>query len=131
MAMLLYPNESYKITGCFLEVYNHLGCGFLEAVYQEALEMEFALAGVPYKREVRLPIEYKGKQLQKLYFADFVCYDKIIVELKAVSEILDVHKSQVKNYLKAAGYELGIIANFGASSLETSRVCNSSNVLYK
>lgn len=131
MALILYPEESYKIIGCLLEVYNHLGCGFLEAVYQEALELEFALAKIPFKREVSLAIEYKGRQLQKLYFADFVCYDKIIVELKAVSEILDVHKMQVKNYLKATGYELGIIANFGTTSLETYRVCNSNNILYK
>ena len=129
--MLLYPKESYDITGCLLNVYNHLGCGFLEAVYQEALEIEFKSAGIPFRREVRLPIYYKGIMLQKEYYADFTCFDKIIVELKAVSAITDVHKSQVLNYLKAAGYELGIIANFGPTSLETKRVCNSNNLLYK
>jgi GxxExxY protein len=131
MAMLIYPKESYIINGCFLSVYNHLGCGFLEAVYQEALEIEFKAAGIPYKREVRLPIYYRGVLLQKEYYADFICYDKNIIELKAVSAIADIHKSQVLNYLKATGYELGIIANFGAPSLETKRVCNSNNLLYK
>jgi len=129
MSTLIYPKESYDIHGCFLNVYNHLGCGFLEAVYQEALEMEFKLAGIPYKREVRLPIYYRGVLLKKEYFADFTCFDKIIVELKAVSAIADIHKSQVKNYLKATGYQLGIIVNFGNSSLETARVCNSNNLL--
>ena len=129
--MLLYPKESYDITGCLLNVYNHLGCGFLEAVYQEALEIEFKSAGIPYRREVRLPIYYRGILLQKEYYADFICFDKIIVELKAVSAIADIHKSQVLNYLKATGYELGIIANFGAASLETKRVCNSNNLSYK
>lgn len=131
MTNLLYPKESYDITGCMLNVYNSLGCGFLEAVYQEALEIEFKSAGIPYKREVCLPIYYKGILLQKEYFADFLCYDKIIVELKAVSAIADIHKSQVLNYLKATGYKLGIIVNFGAASLETKRVCNSNNLLYK
>ena len=131
MALLIYPQESYAINGCLLKVYNGLGCGFLEAVYQEALELEFASAGIPYRREVRLPIYYNGILLKKEYYADFVCYDKIILELKAVSELTKVHKSQVKNYLKASGYQLGILANFGNASLETARICNSNNLLYK
>ena len=129
--MLLYPKESYDITGCFMKVFNQLGTGFLEAVYQEALELEFRSAGIPYKREVPLRINYNGVILKKEYFADFVCYDKIIVELKAVSEISNIHKVQVKNYLKATGFELGLIANFGNISLETARVCNSNYLLYK
>ena len=131
MALLIYPQESYAINGCLLKVYNGLGCGFLEAVYQEALELEFASAGIPYRREVRLPIYYNGILLKKEYYADFVCYDKIILELKAVSELTKVHKSQVKNYLKASGYQLGILANFGNASLETARICNSNYMLYK
>ena len=131
MPPLLYPEESYSIMGCFLNVHNVLGCGFLEPVYQEALEIELKSAGIPYKREVLVPIHYKGILLQKSYYADFICYDKIIVELKAVSEIAAIHKMQVKNYLKATGYELGLIANFGSASLETARVCNSKNLLYK
>ena len=93
--------------------------------------MEFKSAGIPYKREVPLRINYNGVILKKEYFADFVCYDKIIVELKAVSEISNIHKVQVKNYLKATGFELGLIANFGNISLETARVCNSNYLLYK
>ena len=135
MSLLLYPKESYDITGCLLKVYNGLGSGFLEAVYQEALELEFRSAGIPYKREVPLQIQYNGVLLKKQYFADFVCYDKIIVELKAVSQIADIHKvqvkNQVKNYLKATGFQLGLIANFGNVSLETARVCNSNNLLLK
>lgn len=127
--MLLYPKESYDITGCFMNVYNGLGSGFLEAVYQEALELEFKAAGIPYKREVPLRIRYNGVILNKEYIADFVCYDKIIVELKAVSQIAKIHKVQVKNYLKATGFQLGLIANFGNISLETARVCNSNDLL--
>ncbi len=127
--MLLYPKESYDITGCFMNVYNGLGSGFLEAVYQEALELEFKAAGIPYKREVPLRIRYNGVTLNKEYIADFVCYDKIIVELKAVSQIAKIHKVQVKNYLKATGFQLGLIANFGNISLETARVCNSNDLL--
>jgi GxxExxY protein len=129
--MLIYPKESYDITGCLMEVHRELGCGFLEAVYQEALAIEFKKAGIPFKREVPLQINYKGVTLTKEYVADFVCYNKIIIELKAVSQIADIHKSQVKNYLKVTGYRLGILANFGSTSLETARVCNSNNLLEK
>ncbi len=114
-----------------MTVHRELGCGFLEAVYQEALAREFAETGIPFKREESLKIYYKGTPLEKEYIADFVCYGKIIVELKAVSQINNMHKCQVRNYLKATGYELGIIANFGEMSLETVRVCNSNNLLCK
>ena len=93
--------------------------------------MEFISAGIPYKREVPLHIQYNGVTLKKEYIADFVCYEKIIVELKAVSQLADIHKVQVKNYLKATGFQLGLIANFGNVSLETARVCNSNNLLLK
>ena len=112
-----------------MNVFIGLGSGFLEAVYQEALELEFKAAGIPYKREVPLRIRYNGVTLNKEYIADFVCYDKIIVELKAVSQIAKIHKVQVKNYLKATGFQLGLIANFGNISLETARVCNSNDLL--
>ena len=131
MAFLLYPNDSYKINGCMMEVHKELGSGFLEQVYQEALEREFKETGVPYKREVRLRIKYKGEFLQKEYIADFICYDKIIVELKTVSQITEAHKCQVLNYLKATGFQLGIIGNFANKSLETARVVNSYNLQYK
>ena len=107
-----------------MKVHSELGCGFLEKVYQEALEREFIDEGIPYKREVNLKIFYRGVPLQQEYIADFVCYDKIIVELKAISKITDIEKAQVINYLKATGYELGILANFGETSLKTERLCN-------
>jgi len=110
---LLYSEESYKINGAALKVYNTLGPGFLEAVYQEALEIEFKLQGIPYEREKVLRISYNGVELKQSYVADFVCFDKIIVELKAVGQLEATHKNQVYNYLKATGFELGILYNFG------------------
>lgn len=109
-----------------MDVYNQLGHGFLEAVYQEALEKEFVIRGIPYEREKELTISYKGEVLKQRYKADFVCYGKVIVELKAVSEINDTHRSQVYNYLHATGYRLGLLLNFGYSDgLERERiVCN-------
>ena len=122
--MVIYPSESYKITGCMMKVHRELGCGFLEKVYQEALECEFIAEGIPYQREVSLKIFYRGVPLQQEYIADFVCYEKIIVELKAISKLSDAEKAQVINYLKATGYELGILANFGETSLKTERFVN-------
>ena len=122
--MIIYPNESYRIIGCMMKVHRELGCGFLEKVYQEALEREFIAEEIPFQREVSLKIFYRGVPLQQEYIADFVCYDKIIVELKAISKLSDVEKAQVINYLKATGYELGILANFGETSLKTERFCN-------
>ena len=125
--MIIYPSESYKIIGCMMKVHREFGCGFLEKVYQEALESEFIAEGIPFQREANLKIYYKGVPLQQEYIADFVCYDKIIVELKAISKLSDVEKAQVINYLKATGYELGILANFGETSLKTERFCNIKN----
>ena len=100
-----------------------MGHGFLEAVYQEALEKEFLLRSIPFEREKLLTISYKGENLKQAYKADFVCYGKIIVELKAVSELTDAHRSQVYNYLHATGYRLGMILNFGFSKgLERERI---------
>ena len=110
---MVYQNESYAIRGAAIKVYNTLGCGFLEAVYQEALEIEFVKRGIPYEREKELRIVYDGVVLNKTYIADFVCYDKIIVELKAVKELDDSYRSQVFNYLKATGFKLGLLINFG------------------
>ena len=125
--MIIYPSESYKIIGCMMKVHRELGCGFLEKVYQEALKREFIAEGIPFQKEANLKIYYKGVPLQQEYIADFVCYDKIIVELKAISKLSDVEKAQVINYLKATGYELGILANFGETSLKTERFCNIKN----
>ena len=120
---LIYSGESYAINGAAMEVYNQLGHGFLEAVYQEALEKEFLLRSIPFEREKLLTISYKGENLKQAYKADFVCYGKIIVELKAVSELTDAHRSQVYNYLHATGYRLGMIFNFGCfKGLERERI---------
>ena len=121
--MIVHKEESYKIVGAAFKVYNILGSGFLEAVYQEALEIEFKRQGIPYEREKELKIQYDGIELKQTYKADFVCYGKIIVELKAVSALDDAHRSQVYNYLHATGYRLGLLLNFGCSDeLEKERI---------
>ena len=119
---VLYKDESYKIVGAAINVHSLLGCGFLEPVYQEALQIEFDLLQIPCQREVALPIFYKGRRLEKDYVADFVCYGKIIVELKALSALASEHKAQVINYLKATGFELGLLINFGTARLVTERI---------
>ncbi len=111
--MLHHNQESYAINGAAMQVYNTLGIGFLEAVYQEALAIEFAKRDIPFEREKELKIYYDGKQLQTTYRADFVCYGDIIVELKAVAELDNSHRSQVYNYLKATGFKLALLYNFG------------------
>ena len=121
--MILFKDESYKILGTAFKVYNTLGPGFLEAVYQEALEIEFQRQGIPFAREKELKIQYDGVELKQTYKADFVCYGKIIVELKAVSALDDAHRSQVYNYLHATGFQLGLLLNFGCSEeLEKERI---------
>ena len=121
--MLLYSELSYAINGAAFNVYNKLGHGFLETVYQEALEIEFQRRNIPYEREKELKIVYDGVELKQTYKADFVCYGKVIVELKAVSELNDAHRSQVYNYLHATGYKLGLLYNFGCyGELEKERI---------
>lgn len=110
---MIFADESFSINGAAFKVYKTLGHGFLEAVYQEALELEFQKRGIPYEREKELKILYEGVVLKQTYKADFVCYGNIIVELKAVAELDDAHRSQVYNYLKATGYKLGLLYNFG------------------
>ncbi len=105
-----------------MEVHSELGPGFLEAIYQEAMEIEFQSQQIPFERERRLRIYYKGIELNKEYVADFICYDQIIIEIKAVSELNTEHQSQLLNYLKATGKNLGILINFGAKSLEYKRM---------
>ncbi len=120
--LILYKNESYDIIGAAMEVHRIIGCGFTEPVYQEALELEFDLRGIPYEREKTFRVTYKGQLLDKEFRADFVCYDSIIVELKAVTDFTDEHYAQVYNYLKASGLSLGLLINFGKKSLEHKRV---------
>ena len=119
---LLYENESYKIIGAAMEVHRELGPGFLEAVYQEALAIEFEKQGIPFVREPKLMVSYKGVQLSKYYEADFICYEKIIVETKATKQLTGSDESQVINYLKATGLKLGLLFNFGAESLEYKQI---------
>jgi GxxExxY protein len=119
---LLYKDEVYAIIGAAMTVHNELGSGFLEAVYQEALEKEFALQNIPSKKESLLQIYYKNQLLSKYYIADFLCYDKIIVEVKALSKLTVDHYAQTLNYLKASGLELGVLINFGQSKLEYKRI---------
>lgn len=111
---LIYEEESYRIMGACFEVYRIRGRGFLEAVYQECLEMEFADRGIPFVSQQRLPIFYKGRTLGQFYKADFVCYGKIIVEVKAVARLIDEHRAQAINYLRATDMKLGLLVNFCA-----------------
>ncbi len=110
---IYYKSESYKITGAAMRVYNILGPGFAEAVYQEALELEFQRQSIPYEREKEIEIYYDGVKLKKTYQPDFLCYNSIVVELKAVGELDDANRAQVYNYLKATRMKLGLLINFG------------------
>ena len=110
---ILYKEESYKIVGACFEVCREKGCGFLEPVYQECMEIELRLQGISYVPKKSLALEYKGCPLRSTYEPDFICYDKIVLELKAVTELTDEHRAQVQNYLKATGLKLGLLVNFG------------------
>ena len=111
---IIYKEESYKIQGAIFEVYREMGCGFLEAVYQECLEMELRNKGISFTAQKELKLNYKGEELQQTYKPDFICYGHIIIEIKAVKEIAPEHKAQVINYLKATGIKLALLVNFGA-----------------
>lgn len=125
---ILFPDESYQIIGAAMEVHKVIGCGFTEPLYQEALEQELKLREIPFEREKTFSVNYKGVTLSKDFRADFVCYDNIIVELKALSDISDTHISQVYNYLKASNLQLGILINFGKPSLEYERILMSNKL---
>ncbi|WP_075590625.1 GxxExxY protein [Labilibacter marinus] len=121
---LLFKNESYRIIGAAMEVHKELKNGFLEPVYQEALEKELKLQNIPFERESLIHIYYKGEKLDKYYKADFVCYNEIIIELKALSDLTSAHESQLINYLKATNKKLGVLINFGKTSLQYKRIIN-------
>jgi len=114
--------RTYKIIGAAIEVHKELGCGFLEAVYQEALGKEFAYQAIPFKPQPIIQIVYKGKPLDKTYQPDFVCYDEVIVEIKAISNLSGVEEAQLINYLKATELKVGLLINFGSKSLEHKRL---------
>ena len=117
--------RTYKIIGAAMEVHKVLGNGFLEAVYQEALAVEFGLRGIPYKKEVDIPIYYKGNRLDTSYRADFICYEiAVIVEIKAISSLTKRERAQIINYLNATNIEVGLLFNFGSQSLEFERFVN-------
>ena len=113
--------RSYAIIGAAMEVHKGLGCGFLEAVYQQALSLEFQFRRIPFQREVDLPIRYKGTALDATYRVYFICYDAVIVELKALSRLSGPEEAQVINYLKAKGGGVGRLLNFGTDSLTYKR----------
>ena len=122
MADIILKEESYKIVGACMEVHKELGMGFKEAVYKDALELEFNACKIPFRRETPYVIRYKGKTLPRKYFADFIVFNSIILEVKATQVIIDPFVYQTINYLKASGIKLGIIANFGSKSLTYKRV---------
>ncbi|MDB6115779.1 MAG: GxxExxY protein, partial [Lacunisphaera sp.] len=110
---IIHREESYEIMGACFEVYKEKGCGFLESVYQECLELEFADQAIPHVPQQKRQLNYKGRPLRQTYEPDFICHDKIILEIKAVSALTDEHRAQVHNYLRATGHRLGLLVNFG------------------
>lgn len=113
MSNILYKLESFEIMGACFEVYKEKGCGFVESVYQECLELELGDRKISFKAQVELALTYKGRPLRSKFKPDFICYEKIVVELKAVSGLTDEHRAQVQNYLRATGLRLALLVNFG------------------
>jgi GxxExxY protein len=112
---LLYANEAFQIRGAAFDVYRAMGPGYLEAVYQECLEIEFSRRGVAFEAGRALTLTYRGQRLRQKYVTDFVCYDRIVIELKATRTVAPEHRAQTINYLRATGIKLGLLINFGSS----------------
>ena len=113
MPEFIHGDETHALLGACFEVYKDKGCGFLEAVFQECLELELSDRKIAFKVQPQLRLEYKGRVLQQTYQPDFVCYEKVILEIKAVSKLADEHRAQLHNYLKATGLKVGLLVNFG------------------
>jgi GxxExxY protein len=124
MPDIVFKNESYKIIGVCMEVHKKLGAGFLESVYSEALELEFIKNDIPYEREKKLPVFYDSQPLKKYFKADFVCYNSIIIELKATNHLTISDIQQTVNNVKATQFKLGLLINFGTTSLTSKRIVN-------
>ena len=121
---LLYEEETYKIIGACMKVHRNLGAGFLESVYQESLEKELAKQAIHFDRQVKLQLTYDGQPLKKYFIADFVCYEKILLEIKATSFLIKDFEAQTINYLKSTGLPVGMLINFGQQSLTWKRFIN-------
>ena len=121
--------ETYQILGACFEVYNEMGRGFLEPVYQECLELELQLQEIPFESQLTLELEYKGKKLDKRYQPDFVCFGTVVVEIKATSRLAMDHEAQLLNYMSAGEFEVGLLVNFGHyPKLEYRRLVNQKNI---
>lgn len=126
MTDILFKEESFALIGACMKVHTELGAGFLEAVYQEALGREFAKRKIPFEHQKKLSIFFDGQKLNKYYIADFICFDSIIIELKVAQGFSESQFKQLQNYLKATNKKLGILINFGATSLQYKRIINPS-----
>ena len=125
MSELVYKEESYKIIGACFEVYKQKGCGFTEAVYQECLAIEFELQKIPFVEQPKIQLAYKGRVLGQYFQPDYVCYNKIIVEIKALPALIEINKSQTLNYLNATNFDLALLVNFGHfPKVEYKRIAN-------
>jgi GxxExxY protein len=121
MENFIYKQETHNVIGAAMAVHRYFGCGFTEKVYQDALEQELLALEIPFVREQPVYVTYRDVQLKTQFIPDFICYDSIIVELKAVKELDDMHRSQAINYAKVAGYKVALLINFGSTSLEFER----------
>jgi GxxExxY protein len=110
---LIHREETHKILGACFEVYKEKGCGFVEPVYQDCLEIELGLQGIPFQAQASLTLQYKGRPIRHTYEPDFICFEKIVGEIKAVTQLTDEHRAQLMNYLKATGLQVGLLVNFG------------------
>jgi GxxExxY protein len=131
MAELVYRDESYAIMGACFEVYKQKGCGFTEPIYHECLAIEFALQGIPFVSQPALELEYKGRLLEQIFRPDFICFGKIIVEIRSLEKLMDAHRAQTLNYLNATKFELALLVNFGHyPKVEYERIANKRTRVY-